>query len=46
MNKLGTKMSKLDRFLVTPDVIDFIPNLAVIVLERRWSGHNPILCIN
>ncbi|GKF31140.1 hypothetical protein Tco_0100938, partial [Tanacetum coccineum] len=36
-------MSKLDRFLLSDDVIQDIPNLQVVALDRVWSDHNPIL---
>nr|GEV72611.1 putative reverse transcriptase domain-containing protein [Tanacetum cinerariifolium] len=36
MNKLGTKMSKLDRFLLSEEVLDDNHNLNAIVLERLW----------
>nr|GEW45480.1 putative RNA-directed DNA polymerase, eukaryota, reverse transcriptase zinc-binding domain protein [Tanacetum cinerariifolium] len=43
MNKLGTKMSKLDRFLLSEEVLDDNYNLKAIVLDRLWSDHIPIL---
>nr|GEY44810.1 hypothetical protein [Tanacetum cinerariifolium] len=43
MNKLGTKMSKLDRFLLSEEVVDDNHNLKAIVLDRLWSDHSPIL---
>ncbi|PWA34280.1 RNA-directed DNA polymerase, eukaryota [Artemisia annua] len=43
MNKAGTKLSKLDQFLVSEDVIEELPNMRVTALERLWSDHNPIL---
>nr|GEX55038.1 RNA-directed DNA polymerase, eukaryota, reverse transcriptase zinc-binding domain protein [Tanacetum cinerariifolium] len=43
MNKLGTKMSKLDRFLLSEEVLDDNHNLNAIVLERLWSDHSPSL---
>ncbi|GJV14199.1 RNA-directed DNA polymerase, eukaryota, reverse transcriptase zinc-binding domain protein [Tanacetum coccineum] len=43
MNKVGSKMSKLDRFLISNDVIHDNPNLQVVALDRVWSDHNPIL---
>ncbi|GJT29816.1 hypothetical protein Tco_0910091 [Tanacetum coccineum] len=41
--KGGSKMSKLDRFLLSDDVIQDIPNLQVVALDRVWSNRNPIL---
>ncbi|XP_023738193.1 uncharacterized protein LOC111886192 [Lactuca sativa] len=43
MNNSGTKMSKLDKFLVSPNTMQIFPKLSAVVLERRWSDHNPIL---
>ncbi|GJY20644.1 RNA-directed DNA polymerase, eukaryota, reverse transcriptase zinc-binding domain protein [Tanacetum coccineum] len=43
MNKIGTKLSKLDRFLISEDVIDLLPNIHITALDRIWSDHNPIL---
>ncbi|GKA40565.1 putative RNA-directed DNA polymerase, eukaryota, reverse transcriptase zinc-binding domain protein [Tanacetum coccineum] len=43
MNKEGSKLSKLDRFLLTHDVTTVCPDLKAVVLDRRWSDHNPIL---
>nr|GEX36818.1 RNA-directed DNA polymerase, eukaryota, reverse transcriptase zinc-binding domain protein [Tanacetum cinerariifolium] len=43
MNKVGSKMSKLDRFLISDNVNHDNPNLQVVALDRRWSDHNPIL---
>ncbi|KAL4561532.1 hypothetical protein LXL04_033699 [Taraxacum kok-saghyz] len=43
MNKMGTKMSKSHRFLVSTSVLHYFPRLAAMILERRWSDHNPIL---
>ncbi|GJS74583.1 RNA-directed DNA polymerase, eukaryota, reverse transcriptase zinc-binding domain protein [Tanacetum coccineum] len=43
MNKYGTKMSKLDRFLLSEEVFDDNPDLKAIVLDRLWSDHSPIL---
>nr|GEY45491.1 RNA-directed DNA polymerase, eukaryota, reverse transcriptase zinc-binding domain protein [Tanacetum cinerariifolium] len=43
MNKVGSKMSKLDRFLISDNVNHDIPNLQLVALDRRWSDHNPIL---
>nr|GEV09159.1 RNA-directed DNA polymerase, eukaryota, reverse transcriptase zinc-binding domain protein [Tanacetum cinerariifolium] len=43
MNKVGSKMSKLDRFLISDNVNHDITNLQVVALDRRWSDHNPII---
>ncbi|GJY94379.1 RNA-directed DNA polymerase, eukaryota, reverse transcriptase zinc-binding domain protein [Tanacetum coccineum] len=43
MNKSGTKMSKLDRFLMSNDILNEILDLKATVLEMGKSDHNPIL---
>ncbi|GJY57855.1 RNA-directed DNA polymerase, eukaryota, reverse transcriptase zinc-binding domain protein [Tanacetum coccineum] len=43
MNKAGTKLSKLDRFLISEDVIDLLPDIRITALDKIWSDHNPIL---
>ncbi|GJU62403.1 RNA-directed DNA polymerase, eukaryota, reverse transcriptase zinc-binding domain protein [Tanacetum coccineum] len=43
MNKAGSKMSKLDRFILSDSVIGNVPDLKATVLDRLWSYHNPIL---
>ncbi|GKD85524.1 hypothetical protein Tco_1356678 [Tanacetum coccineum] len=43
MNKAGIKLSKLDRFLISKEVIEAIPDLHVTALDQLWSDHNPIL---
>ncbi|GKD80898.1 RNA-directed DNA polymerase, eukaryota, reverse transcriptase zinc-binding domain protein [Tanacetum coccineum] len=46
MNKAGTKMSKLDRFLVSNSVMDAFPYLKVTTLARGWSDHIPLMLHN
>nr|GEV09503.1 putative RNA-directed DNA polymerase, eukaryota, reverse transcriptase zinc-binding domain protein [Tanacetum cinerariifolium] len=46
MNKSVKKMSKLDRFLLSEDVLDDNKDLKAIVLEQLWSHHNPILLLS
>ncbi|GJV46735.1 putative RNA-directed DNA polymerase, eukaryota, reverse transcriptase zinc-binding domain protein, partial [Tanacetum coccineum] len=43
MNKQGTKLSKLDRFLISDDVYNLLPDIQVTALDRLWSDHIPIL---
>ncbi|GKD36592.1 hypothetical protein Tco_1252101 [Tanacetum coccineum] len=43
MNKTGTKLSKLDRFLISNNVLLAHLNMEVTVLDIVWSDHNPIL---
>ncbi|GKB82717.1 putative RNA-directed DNA polymerase, eukaryota, reverse transcriptase zinc-binding domain protein [Tanacetum coccineum] len=40
---MGTKMSKLDRFLLSESVNNAVPNMTVLALDRKWSDHIPIL---
>ena len=42
-NKLGSKMSKLDRFLLSPGLLDSLPRLSALVLEKKVPYHRPIL---
>ncbi|PWA84778.1 RNA-directed DNA polymerase, eukaryota [Artemisia annua] len=43
MNKAGTKMSKLDRFLISQHVMDVFTDVKVTALPRGWSDHTPIM---
>ncbi|GJW19120.1 RNA-directed DNA polymerase, eukaryota, reverse transcriptase zinc-binding domain protein, partial [Tanacetum coccineum] len=43
MNKAGTKLNKLDRFLFSENVIEALPDVQITALDRLWSDHNPIL---
>ncbi|GJX91167.1 RNA-directed DNA polymerase, eukaryota, reverse transcriptase zinc-binding domain protein [Tanacetum coccineum] len=43
MNKASTKLSKFDRFLISEDVIDLLPDIRITALDRIWSDHSPIL---
>nr|GEU73566.1 RNA-directed DNA polymerase, eukaryota [Tanacetum cinerariifolium] len=43
MNKADTKLSKLDRFLISEDDLDAIPDIRITTLDWLWSDHNPIL---
>nr|GFC68137.1 RNA-directed DNA polymerase, eukaryota, reverse transcriptase zinc-binding domain protein [Tanacetum cinerariifolium] len=43
MNKAGSKLSKLDRFLISEGVMEDIPDIKVTAIERLWSDHSPIL---
>nr|GEW42979.1 RNA-directed DNA polymerase, eukaryota [Tanacetum cinerariifolium] len=42
-HKSATKMSKLDRFLVSESLLNTCPNISAITLERYLSDHRPIL---
>lgn len=42
-HKSATKMSKLDRFLVSESVFSECPNINAITLDRFLSDHRPIL---
>lgn len=39
----GMKLSKLDRFLVSPDLLNEWPAVYVTVLERTFADHCPLL---
>nr|GEW65290.1 RNA-directed DNA polymerase, eukaryota [Tanacetum cinerariifolium] len=39
----ATKMSKLDRFLVTEGLVSLFPHISGICLDRHLSDHRPIL---
>ncbi|GKA68574.1 putative RNA-directed DNA polymerase, eukaryota, reverse transcriptase zinc-binding domain protein [Tanacetum coccineum] len=43
MNKAGTKLSKLDLFLISKEVVEALPDVRVTAIDRLWSDHNPIL---
>ncbi|PWA79807.1 RNA-directed DNA polymerase, eukaryota [Artemisia annua] len=43
MNKAGSKLSKIDRFLISDGVSQTHPDVQVTILDRLWSDHNPIL---
>ncbi|GJU31029.1 RNA-directed DNA polymerase, eukaryota, partial [Tanacetum coccineum] len=39
----ASKMSKLDRFLVTEGLVSLFPHISAICLDRHLSDHHPIL---
>lgn len=39
----ASKMSKLDRFLISENQLELFPNLSGVVLDRHLSNHRPIL---
>nr|GEW86379.1 RNA-directed DNA polymerase, eukaryota, reverse transcriptase zinc-binding domain protein [Tanacetum cinerariifolium] len=43
INKSGTKLSKLDRFLISKEVAEALVDVRVATIDRLWSDHNPIL---
>nr|GEV31390.1 ribonuclease H-like domain-containing protein [Tanacetum cinerariifolium] len=43
MNKAGTKLSKLDRFLIFKKVLEVLPDIRIIALDRLWSDHTPLI---
>ncbi|GKE19717.1 RNA-directed DNA polymerase, eukaryota, reverse transcriptase zinc-binding domain protein, partial [Tanacetum coccineum] len=43
MNKAGTKLSKLDRFLISEEVVEALPDVRVTAIDRLRSDHNLIL---
>ncbi|GJR87817.1 RNA-directed DNA polymerase, eukaryota [Tanacetum coccineum] len=42
-HKSASKMSKLDRFLVSEGLLSIFPSLSAICLDRHLSDHKPIL---
>nr|GEW37930.1 zinc finger, CCHC-type [Tanacetum cinerariifolium] len=42
-HKYTTKMSKLDTFLISENLLSICPNITAITLERYLSDHRPIL---
>ncbi|GKC75310.1 RNA-directed DNA polymerase, eukaryota, partial [Tanacetum coccineum] len=42
-HKSTSKMSRLDRFLISEDLISSCPNLSSLILDRYISDHRPIL---
>ncbi|GJS57557.1 RNA-directed DNA polymerase, eukaryota, partial [Tanacetum coccineum] len=42
-HKLASKMSKLDRFLISENLLSSCPNISAITLDRFLSDHRPIL---
>ncbi|GJY77876.1 RNA-directed DNA polymerase, eukaryota, reverse transcriptase zinc-binding domain protein [Tanacetum coccineum] len=43
MNKARSKLSKLDIFLISKEVLSLLLNIKIISLDRLWSDHTPIL---
>nr|GEU63410.1 RNA-directed DNA polymerase, eukaryota, reverse transcriptase zinc-binding domain protein [Tanacetum cinerariifolium] len=43
INKQGTKLSKLDHFLISKEVINLPSDIQITALGRMWSDHIPIL---
>ncbi|GKE18651.1 hypothetical protein Tco_1426228 [Tanacetum coccineum] len=43
MNKVGTKISKLDRFLISHHIKDTFSDVKVTALSHGWSDHTPIM---
>ncbi|GJU75640.1 putative RNA-directed DNA polymerase, eukaryota, reverse transcriptase zinc-binding domain protein [Tanacetum coccineum] len=43
MNKAGTQLSKLYRFLIPDEVWEILPDIRITALDRLWSDHTPIL---
>ena len=42
-NKHASKMSKLDRFLISEGLFELFPNLSGLILHRHISDHKPII---
>ncbi|GJZ61969.1 hypothetical protein Tco_0618106 [Tanacetum coccineum] len=43
MNKVGTKLSKLDRFLIFEGISEVIPDIRVTAIDHMSLDHTPIL---
>ncbi|GJT54285.1 RNA-directed DNA polymerase, eukaryota, reverse transcriptase zinc-binding domain protein [Tanacetum coccineum] len=43
MNKVGTKLRKLDRFLISEGITEDIPDIKITTIDRMWSDHSLIL---
>ncbi|GKD24684.1 hypothetical protein Tco_1230898, partial [Tanacetum coccineum] len=43
VNKVGSKMSKLDHFFISDNSLHSNTDLKVVALDRLWLDHNPIL---
>ncbi|PWA62831.1 cytochrome P450 [Artemisia annua] len=46
MNTLGSKLSKIDRILVSKQFLDRWPNSHILALTREFSDHSPLLLLN
>nr|GEX21369.1 cytochrome P450 [Tanacetum cinerariifolium] len=46
MNKSGSKLSKIDRILVSKHLFDKWPNSHILALTCEFSDHSPLLLIN
>ncbi|GJZ51836.1 RNA-directed DNA polymerase, eukaryota [Tanacetum coccineum] len=42
-HKSATKMSKLDRFFISENLLNIFPHISAITLDRSLSDHRPIL---
>ncbi|GJV48321.1 RNA-directed DNA polymerase, eukaryota [Tanacetum coccineum] len=43
VNKMATKMSKIDRFLLSEGVTDSFPNIVATILDKGIPDHRPIM---
>ncbi|GJS81526.1 RNA-directed DNA polymerase, eukaryota, reverse transcriptase zinc-binding domain protein [Tanacetum coccineum] len=43
IKKAGTKLSKLNRFLISKEVAESLPDVCVTAIDYLWSDHNLIL---
>ncbi|PWA59349.1 cytochrome P450 [Artemisia annua] len=46
MNSLGSKLSKIDRILVSKHFVNKWPNSHTLALVREFSDHSPLLLVN
>ncbi|PWA73804.1 cytochrome P450 [Artemisia annua] len=46
MNRCGSKLTKIDRILVSKHIVDLWPNSHILALPREFSDHSPLLLTN
>ncbi|GJZ22274.1 cytochrome P450 [Tanacetum coccineum] len=46
MNRSGSKLSKIDRILVSKHIVNLWPNSHIMALPREFSDHSPLLLTN
>lgn len=43
VDRVGLKMSRLDRFMVSNDMLECVLDLGCVALDHQWSNHCPLL---
>ena len=46
VNNIGSKRSKLVRFLISKDMLDELPNISSIIPDSKWYNHFLIVLKN